>query len=134
MKTGIKTAGILTALLAGTIVAGAQQQGRGQRKQVEGQNTPESQQQECPTCGNPRFRSQQHRQDQRKPHIKRGVQKSQQQQQKQIKQRKRKAILELFDTNRDGQLSETERQAVRNAMQGRRNGTPKRHKAPSSEE
>lgn len=139
MKTGIKTAVIFTTLLAGTLITDAHPQGRGQQQKRSCQNAPLFQQQGCPVCGNPHFRPQHLRRNQQAPHpqMRKGSKRctgSSPQQREQIKQRKQQAILNLFDTNRDGQLSENERQSVRQALQGRLDGTAKRQQEPLVEE
>jgi len=197
MKTGTKTAAILTALLAGTVIAEAQpysqnqgqrqRQGRqGQRQQQgrQGQRQVQGRRQGCPLCGNPQFRPQgqrqrqqqsrqgshqfQGRRGQRQQQGRQGVpqqfqgrqapqqfcQQGQGQRQQfrgsqgqsgpnsrqfqQKNQKKRKAMLKKFDTDRDGRLSKEERQAVREAMEKRQRGKPgnasKRPGPPPGEE
>ena len=137
MKTGIKTTAILTALLAGTVVAGAhpQDQRQWQQKGRQGQSQFQRQRQGCPTCGNPQFRPQrqrpqhsgsQFRHDGPPPqfHERQGQRGPNPHQRDQMKQRRRQAILEHFDTDGDGRLSKKERQAVREAMQERKRAKP----------
>jgi len=55
-----------------------------------------------------------------------------------MKQRRRQAILELFDADRNGQLSKEERLAVREALgeqqrRGKPGGAPNRPEPPSGE-
>lgn len=138
MKTRIKTTAILTALLAGTVIAGAHPQGphQWQQKGRHGQGQFQRKGHGCPTCGSPQFRPQR----QRPQHSGPGFQQDESQsnfrpkrqgqrgpkphQREKMKQRKRQAILEHFDTDKDGQLSQEERQAVQEAMKERRRSKP----------
>jgi hypothetical protein len=171
MKTGIRTTAILTALLAGTMIAGAQlyrqrqQQGRQGPQQLQGRQGPQQFQgrqgpqqfqgrrQSCPLCGNPQFHPQ--GQGQRQQSGSFGPQSRQDGPQQQFREpqgqhgsnpwlqekmnlKQRQAILKQFDTDKDGQLSNEERQAVREAHEKRQRGKPgkasKRPGPPPGEE
>lgn len=138
---------IALAILTGTITASGHPQQRRQKPQQRRPNPAFGQQeQRCPACGapqqQPQQRKQPQRQDRERPQFQDRGQNPPRQfspQQRQNMQQMHRQILQRYDRDGDGRLSERERQAVKRAlMQGGReqHGSakkPKKQKQPDQQ-
>lgn len=124
MNARIKSMAIVSTILAGVVAAGAQQP---ERRQQQRQNTPDEygQKQCCPACGAPLAALRQRNQNQSRQYAA-GQQFQGRRNAQQLAPQQRQQILQRFDRDGDGKLSEQERNAVKARIQQRMQGTTPR--------